>query len=123
MSSLASSVQGVAKPQKSDIDVYGLTHQGKVRRTNEDQFLIASLHKTMMVHHSSLGATALPDLTSESRGYVMLVADGVGGSGGGDIASQTAVRAIAQYVTNSVRFVYTQDVIQEMKLLRELQRT
>jgi protein phosphatase len=123
MSSIASSMQVVGKPRKSDVDVFGLTHPGRVRQTNEDQFLIASLHKTMLVHHTSLGPGALPDLTSESRGYVLLVADGVGGSGSGDIASQTAVRAIAQYVTNSVRFVYTQDQIQELRLLRELQKT
>ena len=36
-----------SRPMASDIDVFGLTDQGKVRKENQDQFLIASLHKTM----------------------------------------------------------------------------
>ena len=31
------------------IDVFGMTHPGKVRRNNEDQFFIASLRKSMEV--------------------------------------------------------------------------
>jgi len=38
-----------SRPMASDIDVFGLTDQGKVRKENQDQFLIASLHKTMQI--------------------------------------------------------------------------
>ena len=31
-------------PSDDELDVYGLTHKGKVRATNEDLFLVASLH-------------------------------------------------------------------------------
>ena len=31
------------KPRDDEIDVYGLTHAGKVRKQNQDQFLICSL--------------------------------------------------------------------------------
>ena len=36
------------------IDVYGLTHPGLVRETNQDHFLISSLRKHMQVHHMQL---------------------------------------------------------------------
>ncbi len=55
------------RPLASDIDLFGLTHQGNVRRTNQDQFLIASLHKTMQVHTSSVPAEQLGDLKLSSR--------------------------------------------------------
>ena len=104
----------------SDIDVFGLTHQGKVRKENQDQFLIASLHKTMNIHATSLPPEHLPELTSESRGFVFLVADGVGGRPGGREASGLALRAVASYVTHTMRFYYHHDPAQEAEFLRDL---
>jgi serine/threonine protein phosphatase PrpC len=109
-----------SRPMMSDIDVFGLTHQGKVRKENQDQFLIASLHKTMNVHATSLPAEHLPELTSESRGFVFLVADGVGGRPGGREASELALRAVASYVTHTMRFYYHHDPAQEAEFLRDL---
>jgi len=34
----------VRKPRDDEIDVYGLTHPGKVRTENQDNFLLPSLH-------------------------------------------------------------------------------
>src|SRR5437870_11721091 len=67
------------RPAPSDIDVFGLTDRGRVRKENQDQFLIASLHKLLRVHQSSIPADDLTPLVTESRGYLLLVADGVGG--------------------------------------------
>ena len=51
------------KPLDNEFDVYGLTHTGKVRETNQDNFLLASLHKRMQVHFTSLqNLTELPRL-------------------------------------------------------------
>ena len=33
------------KPRDDEIDVHGLTHIGKVRKQNQDHFLLASIHK------------------------------------------------------------------------------
>lgn len=90
-------------PVAADIDVFGLTHQGMVRATNEDQFLIASLYKTLDVHSSSLPADSLGNLRGAPQGYLFVVADGVGGNRDGDVASGTAVRSIAQYVAHCLR--------------------
>ena len=37
------------KPTDADIDVYGVTHVGKVRRENQDHFLISTLAKQVRV--------------------------------------------------------------------------
>ena len=66
------------KPLPSQIDVCGLTHRGHVRSENADHFLIASFHRAMQVHNSSIPTSAFPALSADSRGYVFLVADGVG---------------------------------------------
>jgi protein phosphatase len=110
------------RPQMSDIDVFGLTHPGLRRPINEDQFFIATIHKTMQVYSTSLPADALPELTSESRGWLFMVADGVGGRPEGEKASATALRAIAEYVTHTMRFYYRDDPRHtEASFLRDLQ--
>lgn len=110
------------RPTASDIDVFGLTHQGKVRRVNQDQFLIASLHKAMQVHASSVPATQLGDLTSEIHLYLCIVADGVGGRPGGEQASGTALRAIAQYATHTMKLSSRHNETPESRFLVELKR-
>ena len=42
------------KPRDEEIDVYGLTHAGKVRSENQDHFLICALKQQMVVHQTSL---------------------------------------------------------------------
>jgi len=42
------------KPRDEEIDVYGLTHTGKVRKDNQDHFLLASIHKHVDVVLTSL---------------------------------------------------------------------
>jgi protein phosphatase len=91
-----------ARPSREQIDIFGLTHQGLVRRENQDQFLIATVHKAMQVHQTSLPQPELGNLLSPSRGWLMLVADGVGGVPGGKQASGTALRAIVEYVTHAM---------------------
>ena len=112
-----------SRPMASDIDVFGLTDQGKVRKENQDQFLIASLHKTMQIQSTSLPPERLPELMSESRGLVFLVADGVGGMPGGQHASGTALSAIAHYVTHAMRLYYHHDPDEESKFLADLQES
>jgi len=121
MTSLAEGSTAVDRPVASDIDVFGLTHLGKVRSINQDQFLIASLHKTMQVHASSVPLDQLGELTSESRGYLFIVADGVGGGPSGERASGTALQAIAEYATHTMRFYYHHDPDLEIRFIEELQ--
>jgi len=94
------------KPRDEDIDVFGLTHVGLTRSSNQDHFLICSLQEQVVVH-----GTSLPNAGELSRcggrvAFVALVADGAGGGAGGEEASRLAAAAVLRYVTESVRCYY-----------------
>lgn len=100
------------KPRDDEIDAFGLTHPGKVRRGNQDHFLIASLRKQMEVHVTSLPSQGQL-VASERLAFLAMVADGVGGGPGGEDASRLAAEAITQYVTQSLECYYTADPTDE----------
>lgn len=122
-SAAAGTEQPTKRPRSKDIDLFGMTHNGIVRTENEDQFLIASLHKTLTVHSSSLNAQTLGDLRGAAQGYLCMVADGVGGRPDGDIASGTAVRSVARYVAHCLHcYDLKEGELGEAKFLNELQK-
>jgi serine/threonine protein phosphatase PrpC len=120
---LTPSAIAAARPRPDQIDLFGISHPGRVRKENQDQFLIASLHKTMMVHYSSIAQEHLGRLTSDSRGYVFLVADGVGGGPEGQLASGTALQAIVDYVIHAMDLYLTLDEATERLFLAQLRRS
>lgn len=97
------------KPRDEEIDVFGLTHKGLVRPTNEDQFLIGSLRQRLRVRQSSLPDLSELPIAEDRLASLMMVADGVGGGQKGEAASQLAVEELTQYVTESVRCYYSAD--------------
>ena len=109
------------RPVAADVDAFGLTHPGNVRNENQDQFLIASLHKLLKVHQSSLPADGITQLVTESRGYLFAVADGVAGRPDGAAASGTALRTIAHYVTHLTDLYRRLDSDKEAMFLTELE--
>ena len=90
------------KPDDDEIDVYGLTHTGKVRSDNQDQFLLASLHKRLTVHRSSLSEEQLKPFGAKRLAYIAMVADGVGGGIGGAQASATTLEVATEYILGSM---------------------
>ena len=90
------------KPDDDEIDVYGLTHPGKVRPDNQDQFLLASLHKRLTIHRSSLQEGQLAPIADRRLAYVAMVADGVGGGIGGAAASATTLEVATEYIVSSM---------------------
>lgn len=86
------------QPSAARIDAAGLTHVGHVRTTNEDAYLIATLQRSMLVHDASPAARGW--FTGESAGTMLIVADGMGGQGGGDVASRVAVNSVVNHLLN-----------------------
>ena len=111
------------RPLSADVDLFGLTDRGQVRKENQDQFLIATLHKLLRVHQASLPADDITPLISDSRGWLFLVADGVGGQPDGQAASGTAVRSIAHYVTHLTDLYRRLDPDKEHVFLAELEQS
>lgn len=102
------------------VDVRGRTDVGKVRRVNQDHFLVAALHKVIDIHDTSLPTSYRERFDSGARALLFLVADGVGGGPRGEIASSLTLDAIMGYVTNSMRCFYKLDQVASSDLMREL---
>jgi protein phosphatase len=91
-------------PDSLAVRAFGLTDTGLVRPSNEDQFLIAELTKTMRIWQ-----TSLPEPKAQrgnERGHLFLVADGMGGHRAGEQASALAVAAIEQFTLNTFKWFF-----------------
>lgn len=97
------------KPRDEEIDVFGLTHQGLVRPSNQDHFLIGSLRQRFDVRQTSLPDVGEIPVAEERIAFLMMIADGVGGGRKGETASQLAVEEVTQYITQGVRCYYSAD--------------
>ena len=91
------------RPRDLELDLFGLTHVGRVRKENQDHFMLCTVHPQVVVHGSSLpDASSLP-LRGERLATIMLVADGVGGGSGGGEASRLTLATVTSYVASSLR--------------------
>ncbi len=99
----------VRKPTDDQVDFHGLTHQGKVRKDNQDHFLLSSLHKRMEVQLTSLPDTRGLYGEVDRLALLAMVADGVGGGPSGEVASRRVVEAVSQYAVGSMDCYYTAD--------------
>ena len=109
------------KPFDDEIDVYGLTHTGKVRRDNQDHFLICALRKQMVVHQTSLPETDRLMAGPERLAFLAMVADGVGGGARGEEASRIALEAVTQYVSGTMRCYYASASADDTEFYQALQ--
>jgi serine/threonine protein phosphatase PrpC len=98
---------------------YGITDKGRVRPSNEDQFLVAELSKAMRIRQTSLVEPKLH--VGEESGHVYLVADGMGGHRAGERASALTVTAIEQFMLNSFKWFFAPDESGVQKALAEFQ--
>lgn len=91
------------QPRDDELDLFGLTHVGRMRTENQDQFLVCTVHPQLVMHGTSLPEPDRLPLRGERIATILLVADGVGGGAGGREASELATRAITRYVTSTLR--------------------
>ncbi|MHC4841631.1 MAG: PP2C family protein-serine/threonine phosphatase [Planctomycetota bacterium] len=84
------------------IDVFGVTDIGRCRKGNEDQFLVAELHKSLQVTQTSLTGGKTGRVSGLTQGRLLVVADGMGGAAAGDIASKMVVSTIIRYAIGTL---------------------
>jgi PPM family protein phosphatase len=101
------------RPRDDEIDEYALTHVGKVRKTNQDHFLLASIHKRIVLRHTSLTEQQRLPFGDQRLALIAMVADGVGGGQGGEQASATALEIAARYLVGSTDCFYRADATEE----------
>lgn len=92
-----------ARPTDTELDMFGMTHIGRVRKENQDHFMLCTVHPQVVVHGTSLPDPESLPLRGERIATYMLVADGVGSGSGGGEASRLALATITQYVACSMR--------------------
>jgi protein phosphatase len=101
------------------VRAFGLTDKGRVRPSNEDQFLSAELTKTMRIWQTSLLEPKAQ--FGEERGHLFLVADGMGGHRAGEQASALAVVAIEQFTLNSFKWFFGSNGPEAQRVLTQFQ--
>ena len=87
------------RPMFSDIDQWATTHRGKVRPQNEDHFFVGSLVRGVKMDQASITEEEGQDLRLERLATLAMVADGVGGSAGGEVAARRAVEGLVSSVS------------------------
>jgi protein phosphatase len=70
--------------------VFAISDQGRVRKNNEDHYLVVHGGRNLETIFSNL-AKNQPGDRFEETAYAMVVADGVGGEAAGEVASQEAI--------------------------------
>lgn len=102
------------------VDLGGRSHTGKVRRNNEDAFLVCRLGRSI---EPLLGS--LPDGPAPGRrehvAHLMIVADGMGGAAGGEVASSMALRTAFQLILRSVKWAMVLEKPEELE--REIEES
>ena len=109
-------------PPRVRIRFGALTDNGKVRVTNEDHFLVAGLSKSMQMYKTSLQGRD-KSLFSDEEGFLIVVADGVGGAAGGERASALAVGSVESFVLNTLKWFLHLSGHDEDELLTELRQS
>lgn len=102
------------------MDCHGESHIGMVREQNEDQYLIADLKKSVIIHHTSLSYDDETELLGGSQAKLLLVADGVGGHAAGDRASSLALESVVQYLLNAMHWIFLPEDDREETFMHDL---
>lgn len=74
------------------IEAAAASHPGRVRENNEDHYLVARLGRSLEVVATNVPDGELPTRFDEA-GWILVVADGMGGAEAGEVASRMAIEA------------------------------
>lgn len=108
------------RPRDEELDLFGLTHTGKVRATNQDHFLICTVHPQVVIHKTSLPNVNDLPLRGSRLATILVVADGVGGGDFGSEAAQLATESLTRYVSSTLRSYHAAGTASDKELLDSL---
>jgi serine/threonine protein phosphatase PrpC len=106
--------------ESARVDAAGATDIGKVRQTNEDQYLIAGLRRVVEIEETSIPIEGRLEVSRGATALLLLVADGVGGGKGGEEASSRTLDTIVRYVAGSSLFFSNLNKDAQRALLHDL---
>lgn len=104
-----------------EVDLAALSHPGRVRTNNEDHFIATRFDRTMRTLATNLPEGEVPRRYGETV-YGLLVADGVGGSVAGEIASRTAIHALVDLVLETPDWIMRLDDPLAEEVLQRMER-
>lgn len=103
-----------------EVDLAGLSDQGKIRTNNEDSFFAARFDRSMGSVQSNLPEGMFP-VASKETCYGMLVADGMGGHAAGEVASRTAVQVMVDLVLRTPDWIMRLDDVTADRVVQRTQ--
>jgi protein phosphatase len=98
------------------IDVAATTHEGHVRPNNEDHYLVIRFGRSLQSLGTNVDASLLPS-SYNLTGYGMVVADGLGGMSGGEVASRTALTKLVELVTETPDWIFGFEDIEKVETI------
>ncbi len=103
-----------AGPSTIDISLYGMSDVGRVRKNNEDNFVVCNLTTGEVGLTPSLRAHHLGP-----RGSLFMVADGMGGEASGEVASQICTVTVPKRLYDNLKTLGQVSESNFVLLLRE----
>ncbi len=101
-----------------EVDVAGMSHQGKVRANNQDHFLIGRFGRFLDNLQTNLPDGDLP-ARAEEIGYCLVVADGMGGHAAGEVASRMAIHVLYDLAVSTPDWIL---LLEEENFRKEVMR-
>jgi protein phosphatase len=96
------------------------SHCGKVRLVNEDHYLVVRLGRSQETLATTLADAEVPDRFDESA-FAMIVADGLGGSGAGGVASRLAISKLVNLAMHYGRWNVRVDARTAFEIIERLE--
>ena len=86
-----------------DVEFGAVSHAGRVRKNNEDHYMVVRLGRSLEPLLTNMPADQFPDSVAE-YGYGMVVADGMGGAAAGEVASRMATNLLIKLVMDTAKW-------------------